>query len=53
MGDTEYDVVSARRAGYLAVAVAGGYRPRDALRRAEPYALLGELTELPALLLPT
>jgi phosphoglycolate phosphatase len=49
VGDTEYDVDSARRAGYLAVAIAGGYRPRAALAEAAPHALLEDLAELTTL----
>jgi phosphoglycolate phosphatase len=46
VGDTEYDVDSARRAGYLAVAITGGYRPRAALATADPDTLLDDLRDL-------
>lgn len=46
VGDTEYDMESAHRAGYDAVAVTGGYRPAAALRDARPIAVVDDLTDL-------
>lgn len=50
VGDTAYDMVCARAAGYLAVAVAGGYTPVAALRAAGADHVIDSLLELPALL---
>ncbi|NQX28353.1 HAD family hydrolase [Microbacteriaceae bacterium VKM Ac-2854] len=50
VGDTAYDMVCARTAGYLAVAVAGGYTPVDALRAAGADHVISSLLDLPALL---
>jgi len=50
VGDTDYDVSCARRAGYLAVALAGGYQHRGRLRTVRPDAVVDSLAELPALL---
>lgn len=47
VGDTEYDIRSAHAAGYLAVAVTGGYRPADALAAVRPDAIIDHLDELP------
>lgn len=46
VGDTEYDVQEARAAGATAIAYARGYRPRSALRRAAPDAIVDELPAL-------
>ncbi|MCX6467652.1 MAG: HAD hydrolase-like protein [Pseudonocardiales bacterium] len=43
VGDTEYDVVSALRAGFEAVAVTGGYRPAAALRGTGADAVIDSL----------
>jgi phosphoglycolate phosphatase-like HAD superfamily hydrolase len=48
VGDTEYD--QAHLAGAVAVAYTGGYRPGKALRARSPALVIGELTELVALL---
>lgn len=50
IGDTEYDIRSAHTAGYLAVAITGGYRPADALAAARPDAVIDHLDELPGVL---
>ncbi|SMH28215.1 Phosphoglycolate phosphatase, HAD superfamily [Rathayibacter oskolensis] len=50
VGDTAYDVSCARRAGYLAVAVAGGYNPPDVLRAAGADHVVSDLRELLPLL---
>jgi phosphoglycolate phosphatase len=48
IGDTEFDVEMARRAGSPAVGVAWGAHPAERLLRAGVLALLEDLTELPA-----
>ncbi|GAA4956943.1 HAD-IA family hydrolase [Yinghuangia aomiensis] len=50
IGDTEYDIRSAHTAGYLAVAITGGYRPADALAAVRPDAVVDRLDELPGVL---
>lgn len=50
VGDTEYDIVSARRAGLATVAFTGGYRPREALARFEPDLMIDRFAELTELL---
>lgn len=47
IGDTEYDIRSAHAAGYLAVAITGGYRPADALAAVRPDAVIDHLDQLP------
>lgn len=47
IGDTEYDIRSAHAAGYLAVAVTGGYRPAEALAAVRPDAVVDHLDRLP------
>lgn len=51
VGDTDYDIRCARRAGYLAVALAGGYQDRKRLYRAEPDVVVDSLAELPEFLM--
>jgi phosphoglycolate phosphatase len=46
VGDTEYDVRAARRAGYEAVALTGGYRPAAALAEVGPAAVLHDLHQV-------
>ncbi|MCF2532856.1 HAD family hydrolase [Yinghuangia soli] len=46
VGDTEYDIHCARAAGYLAVAITGGYRPADALAAVRPDAVVDDLDDL-------
>ncbi len=49
VGDTEYDVLVAKKHGIAAVAFADGYRPREALEKVKPHAVVasfGELLEL-------
>lgn len=46
VGDTEYDVRSALTAGFVAVAVTGGYRPAEVLERAGADVVVGSLREL-------
>lgn len=46
VGDTEYDVASARTAGFVAVAVTGGYRPAEVLERAGADVVIASLREL-------
>lgn len=55
VGDTEYDIRSAHAAGYLAVAITGGYRPADVLTAVRPDAVVDRLDELLGVLaaLPT
>jgi phosphoglycolate phosphatase-like HAD superfamily hydrolase len=50
VGDTEHDVDCARANGFRAVAVAGGFVPRERLAAANPDALLDDFTDLPAAL---
>lgn len=50
VGDTPRDVQAARAIGALAVAVASGFAPREALTAAAPDHLLDELSGLPSLL---
>lgn len=50
VGDTEYDVRSALRAGFEAVAVTGGYRPAVALHGTGAAAVIDSLGELIAVL---
>ncbi|MEU0938030.1 HAD hydrolase-like protein [Embleya sp. NPDC005971] len=47
VGDTEYDIHCARAAGYLAIAVTGGYRPAHALAAVRPDAVVDHLDQLP------
>jgi phosphoglycolate phosphatase len=49
VGDTEYDVVSARQAGARAVAFTAGYRPRPALEAAGADWVVDDLRELVAI----
>lgn len=46
VGDTEYDMRCARRAGFQAVAVTGGYRPADTFAVAEDVRVIDSLDEL-------
>ncbi len=50
VGDTEYDIVSARQAGLGTVAFTGGYRPGEALARFEPDLMIDRFAQLTALL---
>ncbi|MDI2130118.1 HAD family hydrolase [Yinghuangia seranimata] len=50
VGDTEYDIHCARAAGYLAVAITGGYRPADALAAVRPDAAVDRLDQLPGVI---
>lgn len=50
VGDTEYDVRSALHAGFIAVAITGGYRPAAALRGTGASAVIDSLSELPGVL---
>lgn len=52
VGDGEQDVLSARAAGAVAIAVLGGFGTEAALRAAQPHAVIASLTELTALLPP-
>jgi phosphoglycolate phosphatase len=51
VGDTEYDLEMARRAGVDAVGVTWGAHPAARLRACEPRACLDDLRELPGWLL--
>jgi phosphoglycolate phosphatase-like HAD superfamily hydrolase len=51
VGDTEYDVAEAHRAGVIAVAVTGGYRSARHLRQARPDIIVGTLDQLTELVL--
>ncbi|MER7360149.1 HAD family hydrolase [Nonomuraea dietziae] len=50
VGDTEYDIACARTAGYMAIAVTGGYRAESRLQAACPDAIINGLGELPRVL---
>ncbi|MEU8271046.1 HAD hydrolase-like protein [Sphaerisporangium sp. NPDC049002] len=50
VGDTEYDIACARTAGYMAIAVTGGYRSESLLQAARPDAIINGLGELPRVL---
>jgi phosphoglycolate phosphatase len=49
VGDGDQDVLSARAAGAVAIAVLGGFTPEARLRAAQPEAVLASLAELQAL----
>ena len=49
VGDGDQDLLAARAAGAVAIAVLGGFVPEERLRAAEPDAVLRSLTELPGL----
>jgi phosphoglycolate phosphatase-like HAD superfamily hydrolase len=50
VGDTEYDILSAKQAGAIAIAFTGGYRPAEALRSAAPAAVIDDFFQLARLL---
>jgi len=50
VGDTAYDMRSARAAGYVAVAITGGYQSEIALTAAEPDHIIADLNELTTVL---
>jgi phosphoglycolate phosphatase-like HAD superfamily hydrolase len=52
VGDTTPDILSARRAGAIAVAVLCGYGERRELQRAGAHAIIESTAQLPELLLP-
>ncbi|MGO2750134.1 MAG: HAD family hydrolase [Pseudoclavibacter sp.] len=52
VGDTVYDMTCARLAGYIPVAVTGGYASEDALRNAGADHVITSLAELHAVLAP-
>jgi phosphoglycolate phosphatase len=49
VGDTEYDMVSARAAGAVAIGFGSGYRPAAGLTASGAVAVIDAMTELPAL----
>lgn len=53
VGDTEYDVIEARKAGVVAVGFGRGYRPASAIRAARPLLVIDDFTVLSAALLRT
>ncbi len=46
IGDTSYDILMARNAGVVAVGVAWGYHPKDALRAAGADAIVDHAAEI-------
>lgn len=52
VGDTEQDIQSARAAGVATCAVSYGYRPGVLLRHYRPDYLIGDIRNLPSIILP-
>lgn len=50
VGDTAYDMRSARAAGYRAVAITGGYQSEQSLAAAQPDHIITDLSELAIIL---
>jgi phosphoglycolate phosphatase-like HAD superfamily hydrolase len=47
IGDTEYDMHSARAAGFVPIGIAGGYCAADRLHAAGAHAVIDDLEDLP------
>ncbi len=50
VGDTVYDILAAKRAKVKGIAVVSGLQSKNKLKKAKPFKILNNLTELPAFL---